>query len=182
MRLTTTALFLTELWVVLVYLTEALPKAQPFKLEVKIKPYKPGKTFWHLEQSSKSVGQVLLNLWQDLTCRLRCCFQRMLKLVRPKWIAHCKNYLDHHKAQWLIARKHVPQKFITKNVFSLELMEQLLPNLDRSLFWTTEFTTEIRLKFKGHRGQTRPGFWPSSWSLYSTLWTMLFSIPGVDLE
>ena len=42
--------------------------------------------------------------------------------------------------------------------FSLELMEQLLPNLDRSLFWTIEFSTEIKLKFKGHKGQKRPGF------------------------
>ena len=64
-------------------------------------------------------------------------------------------------SQWLIARKHEPQKFITKYVFSLELMEQLLPNLDRSLFWTIEFTTEIKLTFKGHKGQKRPGFWAS---------------------
>jgi len=67
-----------------------------------------------------------------------------------------------NKTQWLIAMKHVPQKFITKNVFSLELMEQLLPNLDRSLFRTIEFNTEIKLKFKGHKGQKGHDFGPHS--------------------
>ena len=37
-------------------------------------------------------------------------------------------------------------------------MEQLLPNLDRSVFSSIEFTTEIKLKFKGHKGQKKPGF------------------------
>ena len=45
-----------------------------------------------------------------------------------------------------------------KMFFSLELMKQLLPNLDRSVFSSIEFTTEIKLKFKGHKGQKRPGF------------------------
>jgi len=55
-----------------------------------------------------------------------------------------------------------PKNSLQKMFFSLELMEQLLPNLDRSLFRTIEFNTEIKLKFKGHKGQKGHDFGPHS--------------------
>jgi len=52
------------------------------------------------------------------------------------------------------------QKFHYKQCFSLQLMDQLWLRLDWSHFCSIRFTTEIKLKFKGHTGKKRPGFQP----------------------